>query len=389
MKQTASRLFLSLAGYWLSDQDHQALAFPSPAGLAFSALGEEQTYRHRFILPAAFLDQRCAFFCESMAAPAYIYMNGVLAHIHYSPGEPVEFACNDLLQVGDNQLVIRFVNLPDKDTCPLLPPLNIAAEDWLALAAPIGMPAAGVFATIGIRTTPWSYISAGYLTKEEGHLVFQLEVLGRLDQVYVFLLNEEGEDLYTGEGKRHTIQEGLLQAWSTDQPTLYQLEVQAVDNDQLMDHWLLPFGLLAPGPDIDRNLPILSLETFCQGQTGSLVQALVGYLRLDGLTQADPYLALCDQLGQQVILDLPPVTVYAQGLEGSRRRTLLEQWLKRYGHHPCIQAWGLGENSSGFSEEDLAAYRALVDCLDPFQRPLLAAPFRKVKETQPLTNDKY
>ncbi|MFP5527794.1 hypothetical protein ACLGL1_04855 [Peptococcus simiae] len=389
MKQTASRLFLSLAGYWLSDRAQQAVAFPSPTGLSFSTLGEEQAYRHRFILPAVFLDQRCAFFCESMAAPAYLYINGVLAHIHYTPGKPVEFACNDLLQVGDNQLVIRFVNLPDKDTCPLLPPLNIAAEDWLALAAPLGMPKAGVFATIGIRTSPWSYIAGCRMGREEGPLTFCLDTVGELTQLYVFLVDDTGEAVYTGEGQCHTIPEGLLATWSPDQPILYQLEVQAVDNNRLMDHWLLPFGLLAPGSDIDRDLPILPLEAFCQGQTGPLVQARRGYLRLDGLTQADAYLDLCDQVGQQAILDLPPVTVYAQGLKGARRRTLLEKWLRRYGHHPCIQAWGLGENSSGFSAEDLGAYRALVDRLDPFQRPLLTEPLAKQKVTPTWTNDKY
>lgn len=373
MEPSATRMVLSLGGYWLQDKASAGISVPMERGIRVDQLGARRTLRRRFILPAAFLQQRCVFYSESLSVPARVYINNILAHVHYTRHTAFSVACNDLLQVGDNEIRIEFEQVPEGGSCPLLPPMNLSEEIWCQLAEPLGWPRMGIFGDLGICTTPWAYIVGCRATYAEEQLIFNIKTLGDLGSLHLFIVDEEGNELAYSPGDRIAVPCKVLETWRKSQPTLYRLEVQAIQNDTLMDHWMISFGIPSLADFQSDQGRILNKITSHLVKNGDAYRASDKYLWIANLHRLEERLSLCDALGQKVVISLPPLTKYAEKTgDALQRNRLLEALIEHYWPHPSVHAWALGAAAECFSADALEALRLTAGNKDPFQRPLLS-----------------
>jgi beta-galactosidase/beta-glucuronidase len=345
----------------------QQIIVPYPFEASLSGIGDPSPhpvvwYRRRFEAGKAASGQRLLLHFGAVDYEARVWLNGQELGGHCGGYTPFSFDVTDRVHSGENTLVVRVA-----DTLSLDQPRG--KQYWEE--EPTGIwytRITGIWQTVWLEPVPASYIRRLRLTPDldRGQLHLEAEVAGeavqqRLQAIVSHLGPEVTREAGAAGEHRVTLQIPKPRAWSPESPHLYDLQVDLLAGNQLVDRVDSYFGLrkiaiegrnvlLNDRPYYQRL--VLDQGYWPDGQytapSDEALRADILWTRRLGYNGArkhqkieDPrWLYWCDRLGLLVWGEMPSCSLYHYSHQAMAN--VRQEWLHvvaRDYNHPCIVTW--------------------------------------------------
>ncbi|NLJ87134.1 MAG: glycoside hydrolase family 2 [Firmicutes bacterium] len=361
------------SGHELGQAINVPFAYQTPAsGINSQDYHPVVWYAREFEVPSQWGKDRILLHFGAVDYEATVWVNGITAGCHEGGYVPFSFDITDLLQDGENTLVVRVVdedriNQPrGKQTatkeqwgCWYIPVTGIWQSVWLEPVA------ATRFTDIYLKPDIDTESLSIEYTLSEWQAGLSIEIVASLDGGLV-ASQEVPVPQRISRWLNAPLNRGTLslsvpspQLWSPENPFLYDLVLRLKKGDQVLDELKTYFGMrkihVERGQVYLNNRPYYQRLILDQGYwvEGLYTVTSVEELRRDvELTKAmgfngtrkhqkieDPYFYyFCDKLGLLVWSEMP--ACYEYDVEGAER--LRREWTEavlRDRSHPCIIAW--------------------------------------------------
>jgi len=337
-------------------------------------------YQTEFALPWGWNEKRIVLRFGSINYLAEVWLNGQLLGKHEGGHLPFEFDVTALVQQSGNKLVLR---VDGRLTFDSVPPGNVTGDPADFFPSHAGNhPQAqfDFFPYCGIHRPVMLYaISPSALqdvtvqtqfTGTHGQVNIRAERNTDIPSIARFHLNGHGqhsiiETAFSSDIAEANIDIPDVALWSPTNPNLYELVIEVLQGEEIIDSYSLKVGVRTIGVDGDQLLlndqPIYlngfgrheDFPVIGRGYLPALIikdYALMQWIGANSFrTSHYPYseqmLDLADQLGFLVIDETPAVGLYFRedGLE--KRRELCQQYLRemiaRDKNHPSVIMWSL------------------------------------------------
>lgn len=414
----AYRQCLELSGFWdfKMDAENQgltqawAMGFEGGRPIAVPASWNDQFeggrdflgpawYQKRFSLPWGWQDQKILLRFNSVNYLAQVWLNGKKLGSHEGGHLPFVFEISDAVKTDENTLIVRVDGqlAPDR-----VPPGEITGSDLDFFSSHSEnfpqaqfdfFPYCGIHRPVLLYAQPHSALdditAITDLNGKKGNLWVVAKPEGL--NLRIRLSGDKGEYQTSGEGKLK-LEIPDVQTWSPDTPFLYQLSVERMEGQHVVDRYTLPIGfrtVTIEGNQFLLNGKPLYLQGFgrhedfpISGRGLNLPVIIKDYALMKWIgansfrTSHYPYseqmMNLADQLGFLVIDETPAVGLFfnADGFE--RRQSLCRQYVRemiqRDKNHPSVIAWSLANEPHSTRDNAKPFFRDLYELavsLDP------------------------
>jgi hypothetical protein len=312
-----------------------------------------------------------------------VWLNEIKVGEHEGGYLPFEFDVTHAIRPGANNLTIRVDDPPS-----LFHEIPHGKQGWYG-------PLSGIWQSVWLEKRSLNHIKSLNLSADLNSGWVQIEIAlfhPETDgcQVTGRIFSPQGEIVATltvPDVPGSSRQQLALQVidpcpWSPDQPDLYTLEVELLEDDRLIDSLSKHFGfrtIEARDGQLFLNGQLLYLrgaldqdyypETIVSPPTEKFLEDQLLKAKAMGLNclrchikAADPrYYEVADRLGMLIWTELPNWSVFTERA-GTRGRKTLEGIVSRDGHHPSIIAWTIINENWGMDLVNDPAHQAwLVD----------------------------
>ena len=223
-------------------------------------------YEREFIINKNMLDERVVLRFGSATHHAKVYVNGKLLVEHKGGFTPFEAELNDVVAVGKNRVTVAVNNILDESTLPVGMIHETKLPDGSTkITNPVNFDFfnyAGIHRPVKIYTTPKTFVKdVTVVTDFEntlGKVDYEVEVNGDAN-VVVSVIDEDNNVVARGEGAKGNLQIEDVKLWEPMNAYLYNLKVDLVNNDEIIDTYEQPFGVrtvkVADGQFLINNKP--------------------------------------------------------------------------------------------------------------------------------------
>lgn len=188
-------------------------------------------YRRTFTVPEGGSDERILLHFGAVDWEAKVWINGKHAGEHRGGYDPFSFEVTDLLEEGDNEIIVRVWDPTDEGYQPrgkqTLNPRGI----WYT-------PVTGIWQTVWIEPVPREYIRSLRIVPDVDHSAVEITVVAS-EEATIRVEARDGDTVVgRGEGQsgeRVTVELSDPKLWSPDTPHLYDLKVEMVVDDESID----------------------------------------------------------------------------------------------------------------------------------------------------------
>jgi len=323
---------------------------------------------------------------------AKVYLNGTLLVIHEGGYTPFIVDITDIVNLGDNLLQVVVDSTEIRD----IPPFGHLV-DYLGYG--------GIYREVSLNVLPKVHIETLHVATDEAasmhedEMVLDIDLKLKNDTVKEFEVRAtilyDGLEKYTGtfdnlihqkQAFSSTIKQ--IKRWTTDNPNLYQLEIELLDTDLVVDKMRIQFGFRTARFTADgfflNNKPLKLI-----GLNRHQSYAYVGYampksmqeldavvlkdlgcniVRTSHYLQSEHFLNKCDELGLLVLEEIPGWQFI--GDEHFKELTYqnIETMIERHFNHPSIVTWGVRINESVDDHEFYQKTNELARSLDPYRQ---------------------
>lgn len=364
-------------------------------------------YRRTFSAPADWEDQTVLLHFGAVDWEAKVWVNGQNAGEHRGGYDPFSFDVTNLLEEGENEIVVSVWDPTDEGYQPrgkqTLNPHGI----WYT-------PVTGIWQTVWLEPVPHHHIRSLRMVPEVDQAAVEITVAAS-QEATIRIEARDGETVVgRGEGQTGrpvTVKIDNPKLWSPDDPHLYDLKVEMAIGDQTVDHvesycGLRKIEVKADSQGINRlflnNEPVFQYGPLDQGwwpdglYTAPTDEALrydlevtkeFGFNMTRKHVKVEParWYYWCDKLGLLVWQDMPsgdgdPEWITDVDVEGPEIRRSAEsamdfrqeltEMVDDFYNHPSIVMWvPFNERWGQFDTEQIVA---LMRRLDP-TRPINSA----------------
>ena len=370
-------------------------------------------YEKDFTIPYYMLNERLMLRFGAAAHYAKIYINGKHVTEHKGGFLPFEVQMNDYLRRGKNRVTVAINNIMDNQIFPLaLQTVPDAEKDTLKKLSDIDFyHYSGLHRPVRIYTTPRTYIKdISLVTDFEGDtgiLNCSVDVIGEHEYVRISIFDENNYQKAITEGSNKQLLIRDVELWEPLDPYLYQLKVEVLNDDQVVDVYEMPFGVRTV--DVKDGQFFINRKPFYFKGFGKYdnsdfsVQGanepvnIIDFNLMKGLgansfrTSQYPYseelMRLADRVGFLVINETFAVEEYYNILLDNLGQTPVWEELELYQHHqntikdyiardknhPSVVMWSVANQLSENIEASEKYFKPLVDLAkksDPQQRPV-------------------
>ncbi|MFV0255697.1 MAG: sugar-binding domain-containing protein, partial [Erysipelotrichaceae bacterium] len=202
-------------------------------------------YERDLVIQEDLLEERLLVRFGSATHKARLYINGTFVLEHIGGFTPFEVELNEIVKPGKNLIQIAVDNQLDFTTIPLGNQTGEGEEQKTQ-----GMfdffNYAGIHRPVKLYTTPKTYVEdVTVVTDFEGtvgKVDYQVEVNGNAD-VTVKLYDEKDKLVAEASGAKGTLEVSDVTLWQPLNAYLYNLVVELINDDKLVDEYELPVGV--------------------------------------------------------------------------------------------------------------------------------------------------
>lgn len=207
-------------------------------------------YEKNFYVLSSLRNERLVLRFGSATHSAKVYLNGKLLVTHKGGFTPFEAEINDFLVDDENTLLVEVSNIIDFTTLPV-GNYNEVKNDDGSVTRKLRenfdfFNYAGLHRPVKIYTTPKEYIRDIVVTYEEdksgADVHVAVDFVGKKN-VRVKLLDQDGKELATENGKNTTFKVKKVKLWEPLKPYHYTAKVQLVDDEEVVDEYNEEFGI--------------------------------------------------------------------------------------------------------------------------------------------------
>ena len=361
---------------------------------------ERLWYRRAVVLPEGWSGRRVLLHFGAVDWEAKVWVNGKEAGEHRGGYDPFTFEITDLLQQGENEVVVRVWDPTDRGYQPrgkqVLQPKGI----WYT-------PVTGIWQTVWLEPVPKEYIRRLRIVPDVDAAAVHVTVDGSEEGIVRVAAADEGGTAGEAEGrtgKPVTVRLNQPKRWTPDTPHLYDLKITLLQDGKPVDEVDSYFGLRKIEIKKDQQglnrlalngEPLFQYGPLDQGwwPDGLYTAATDEALRYDveitkvlGFNMARKHVKIeparwyywCDKLGLLVWQDMPsgdahPKWIREVDVEGPELRRSAEseidflaeltELVEDFYNHPSIVVWVPFNERWG--QSDTAGIVAWLRRLDP------------------------
>lgn len=327
-------------------------------------------YQTWFHMPKNWIEKKVFLRFGSVNYFAEIWVNGNFLGSHKGGHLPFEFEISESVQPGANLLILRVDGRLGYET---VPPGNLDPDDVIATHIPYPntsfdfFPYCGIHRSVLLYSNPKNHIEDITVTTDiQGstgilHIQWQenqnahITLKGKLQSVQLDSLDGET-----------TIEIQNAELWSPDNPFLYDLTIELLEEKKAIDSYSLPVGIRTVKVDGDAlllNGKPIHLRGFGRHEDFPIygrgfappvmikdfdLMQWVGAnsFRTTHYPYAEQQLALADRLGFLVIDETPAVGLFFKNEHGLEKRNalcrqMLKEMIQRDKNHPSVVMWSL------------------------------------------------
>jgi beta-galactosidase len=359
-------------------------------------------YRKFFSVPSSYKGKHIAIQFDAAMQEADIYLNGEHIFNHKGGYLPFYIDVSGKLKAGENSIAVRLDNRDNQ----LIPPgkslktldfnyySGIYRNAWMIVKDKLHISDA-----VAANKIAGGGVFAHYenVTDKTATLIVQTGVQNDFDdprnaQISITVKDKSGKIVAQSLSKSETVDKGAErnisqtlsitnpQLWSPENPYLYQLSVQLLQNGKLIDKELIKTGiktvhldggafylngkkLKIRGTNRHQEYPYLGNALSDNAQyrdAWKIKQAGFNFVRSSHYPQSPAYLDACDELGIMV-MDAIPGWQFA-GNEAFQQNSFqdIKDMIRRDRNHPSIVLWEASLNESGMKKEYMEKAHAIV-----------------------------
>lgn len=374
-------------------------------------------YEREFIINKNILDERIVLRFGSVTHHAKVYINGKLLVEHKGGFTPFEAELNEFVTVGKNRLTVAVNNILDESTLPV----GIVQETKLPNGSSKTTNAvnfdffnyAGIHRPVKIYTTPKTFIKdVTVVTDFEntlGKVDYEVEVKGSAS-VVITIIDEDNNVVAKCEGSNGSIQIENVKLWEPMNAYLYNLKIDLVDNNEIIDTYEQPFGIRTVkvedgkflinnkqfyfkgfGKHEDSNIHGRGFDEALNIKDFNLMKWIgANSFRTAHYPYSEEIMRLADREGIVVIDETPAVGVHlnfmATMMSGAEKRDtwkeiqtfehhqdIIRELIARDKNHPCVVMWSVANEPASDEKGAYEYFKPLVELtkeLDPQKRPV-------------------
>lgn len=385
------------------DAYDESILVPFPVESALSGVmqrvdGHDLWYRRDFRVPEGWSDQRLLLHFGAVNWDTTVWLNGHEIGHHRGGYNPFSFELTEFLSdEAEQELIVRVWNPVDQGTQPRGKQVTNPEGIWYT-------PSTGIWQTVWLEPVPHAYIDGLTLTPDIDADTLHVTVQGQgtsATQRVRAVASEDGDVVgevlgAVGEMLELTLPDPIL--WSPDTPFLYDLKVQLLEDDVILDEVESYFGMreISLGTDEQgvprlflNNEPLFHYGTLDQGfwpdglYTAPTDEALrydlevtkaLGFNMVRKHVKVEParWYYWADKLGLLVWQDMPNGDAHAAYGEGEIVRSQasaaqfeleLERMIDAVYNHPSIVMWVIF--NEGWGQYDTARLTDWLHAHDP------------------------
>lgn len=207
-------------------------------------------YERDFTLPYYMLNERLVLRFGAATHVAKVYINGKIVTEHKAGFLPFEAKINDYLKRGNNRLTIVANNIVEpsvatEETKEEQETSNLNLHHHLPQSDIYNY--ASLHQPVKIYSTPKTYIKdvsvVTDFNESTGYVHYSIDVVGEHEDVRVSIFDENRYQKAITEGSGKTLLVRDVQLWEPLDAYLYQLKVEVLHEDQVVDVYEMPFGI--------------------------------------------------------------------------------------------------------------------------------------------------
>ena len=374
-------------------------------------------YEREFIINKNMLDERVVLRFGSATHHAKVYVNGKLLVEHKGGFTPFEAELNDVVAVGKNRVTVAVNNILDESTLPVGMIHETKLPDGSTkITNPVNFDFfnyAGIHRPVKIYTTPKTFVKdVTVVTDFEntlGKVDYEVEVNGDAN-VVVSVIDEDNNVVARGEGAKGNLQIEDVKLWEPMNAYLYNLKVDLVNNDEIIDTYEQPFGVrtvkVADGQFLINNKPFYfkgfgkhedshihgrGFDEALNVKDFNLMKWIgANSFRTAHYPYSEEIMRLADREGIVVIDETPAVGVHlnfmATKMAGGEKRDtwkeiqtfehhqdIIRELVARDKNHPCVVMWSVANEPASDEKGADGYFKPLIELtreLDPQKRPV-------------------
>lgn len=358
-------------------------------------------YFHRFYISPAWKGQKVFLRFGSACYRADVYVNGKKVGSHEGGYMPFEFEISDLAAPGESCfLAVRVDNLLDETTVPQgnLDHRAGGVAAWRVDNFPNVhydfFPYMGIQRSVVLYATePERIESIRLTTKKLGARTeadLALKANGSADKLVLSIpeLNFSHECLPEGESVQSGLQIEGVEAWSIENPKLYEIHFRLFKNGTVVDHYILPFGFRTV-KTTDTQLLLNDKPVFLRGfgrhedinvigrglnhpflvkDYGLMKWIGANSFRTSHYPYSEEMLQMADREGFLVIDETAANTLSMKALTDKTKydallanhKEQIRELIARDFNYACVVAWSLGNECETYYEEGDAYFPEIV-----------------------------
>jgi len=363
-------------------------------------------YIHKFDAPSEWQGKTLLLTFEAVAHEATVYLNGELLGVHSTGYTAFTFDISDKVKLGsENVLVVKCDSRESLNTPPFGFVVDYLTYGGIYRDVYIDVKEDAYFADVFVKTKlSQRYEQDGVYRCGQTALDIDIVLAGKADDTTVKAsIRRKGDEEYEtltespAAGSLYIVT-GDRELWDIDNPALYELRLELIRGDAVIDTFTTNVGYRRA--EFRKNAFYLNgRKVKIRGLNRHQSYAYVGYAMPDSMQkldaeilkkelgvntvrtshypQAHSFIERCDELGLLVVTEFPGWQHIGDDAWKTQAVENAREMITQYRNHPSIILWGVRINESGDDEGFYARTNALAHELDPTRQTCGVRSFKK------------
>ena len=333
-------------------------------------------YRKVIFAPEEWKDKKILLTFEGVAHFCEVFLNGNKIGEHACGYTAFTLELEELLYGKENTIVVKV----DSRECLNVPPFGHVI-DYMTYG--------GIYRDVYLEVKEQTYLKDVFLYTDLKKLYVEVSQTDNKKErkCEIFIENQSVGKTVLAEKENHfEFQLPNVEAWTIDNPKLYDVKVRLSEEDKVLDEYQLPFGfrtvefrkdgfylngekIKIRGLNRHQSYPYVgyAMPASMQRLDANILKKELGLnaVRTSHYPQSHDFIRRCDELGILVFTEFPGWQYIGDDAWKEQAYENVKEMVMQYRNHPSIIIWGVRINESPDDDAFYERTNAIAHKLDP------------------------